>query len=57
MESYARGPASTIVRKSIGDVFLETAARHPDRPALIVRHEDTRLTWDDYRREALRVIR
>jgi fatty-acyl-CoA synthase len=55
MESYARGPAGTILRKSIGGAFLETAARFPNRLAISSRHQQLRLTWSEYAVAAERV--
>jgi fatty-acyl-CoA synthase len=54
-QSYARGPRGTVVRRSVGDTFLETAARCPDRPAVVSRHQNTRLSWAEYADQALRV--
>ena len=54
MESYARGPKGAIVRKSIGEVFLETAARFPQQLAVVSRHQEARLTWAEYAHEAQR---
>ena len=54
MESYQRGPQGAIVRKPIGDVFLETAARYPEHPAVVSCHQNVRLTWAEYAREALK---
>jgi fatty-acyl-CoA synthase len=48
MESYARGPAGTIVRKTVGEAFLETAARFPENLAISSRHQAVRLTWAEY---------
>src|SRR5437016_12467794 len=55
MQSYTRGPKSTVVRKTIGEAFLETANRFADRVALISRHQNIRLTWAEYLHEAQRV--
>jgi fatty-acyl-CoA synthase len=54
-QSYARGPAAAIVRKSVGEAFLETAARFPDRLAISSRHQQVQLTWSDYAVAAERV--
>jgi fatty-acyl-CoA synthase len=54
MQSYARGPEREILRQSIGDVFLDTASRYPDKPALISRHQNLRLTWAEYAHGAQR---
>jgi fatty-acyl-CoA synthase len=55
MQSYTRGPKGTVVRKTIGEAFLETADRCADRVALISRHQNIRLTWAQYAHEAQRV--
>jgi len=55
MQSYARGPRSAIVRKSLGDSFLETAARFPGHLAVVSCQQKTRLTWSEYARMAQRV--
>ena len=55
MQSYTRGPKATIVRKTIGETFLETANRIPERIALISRHQNIRLTWAEYAHQAQRV--
>ena len=55
MQSYARGPAATIVRKSVGESFIETATRFPDRLAISSRHQHRRLNWSDYAVAARRV--
>src|SRR5258708_36432677 len=54
MQSYARGPAGAIVRKPIGDVFLESAARFPQQLAVVSCHQGVRLTWAEYAHEAQR---
>ena len=54
MESYARGPQGTVVRSPIGDLFLATAARFPHHLAVVSRHQNVRLTWEQYAHEALR---
>jgi fatty-acyl-CoA synthase len=54
MLSYARGPAGTIVRQTVGETFLETAARFPDHLAVSSRHQGVRLTWAEYALAAMR---
>lgn len=54
MQSYTRGPQGTVVRAPIGEVFLATAARFPQRLAVVSRHQNVRLTWAQYAHEALR---
>jgi fatty-acyl-CoA synthase len=47
MLSYSRGHDAPLIEASIWEVFRETAARFPERPALIVRHQDVRLTFSE----------
>src|SRR5260370_6473017 len=54
MQSYARGPSGMILRTTVGEAFLETAARFPDRLAGASRHQSLRLTWSQYAYEAQR---
>ncbi|HWE52812.1 MAG TPA: AMP-binding protein [Bryobacteraceae bacterium] len=54
MESYARGPARRILRRSMGEVLLETAARLPQGLALVSCHQNIRMTWSEYAWEAQR---
>src|SRR6185312_9867074 len=55
MSSHARGPKAIVVRKTIGEAFLETADRFADRAALISCQQNIRLTWAEYAHEAKRV--
>jgi len=54
MESYARGPARRILRRSIGEVLLDTAAKFPNGLGLVSCHQNIRLTWAEYAYEAQR---
>jgi len=54
MLSYSRGPAGILVRKTVGEAFLETAASAPDRVAVVDCYQSVRLTWAEYAKEALR---
>ncbi|MEO8658544.1 MAG: AMP-binding protein [Bryobacteraceae bacterium] len=54
-ESYARGPEGTVVRRSIGELFLETAERFPASLALVSHHQRLRLSWRRYAIQAQRV--
>ncbi len=54
MESYARGPAGTVVREPMGDVFLRTATKFGDQLAVVSRHQGIRWTWLEYAHEVLR---
>jgi fatty-acyl-CoA synthase len=55
MESYARGPKRAVLWKSIGESFLETASRFPERFALVSRHQNLTLTWRECAYQARRV--
>jgi fatty-acyl-CoA synthase len=57
MLSYAKGPGTGLVERSIADVFLDTAARFEERDALIVRHQNIRLTFAQLRSEMERTAR
>lgn len=48
--SYARGSTVPLIEKPIGEVFDETVAAHPDKNALISRHQGLRLTYRDLQR-------
>ena len=43
--SYSRGPSGTLLDLTIGQQLRQTAAKFGDRPALISRHQDVRLSW------------
>ncbi|HEY8572984.1 AMP-binding protein [Phenylobacterium sp.] len=46
MLSYVHGASDKpLIGKTIGACFDETAAAHPDVPALVVRHQGVRWTW------------
>jgi fatty-acyl-CoA synthase len=55
MESYARGPSATIVRRTIGDMFLKTAGRFPEVLAVVSHHQKVSLTWAEYAHAAHQV--
>ena len=56
--SYARGPQpSPLLVETIGDNLARTVAAHPDRPALISRHQDVRLTYSQLDAEIDRIAR
>ena len=45
-DSYVRGDESgPLIEMTIGDLFDQTALRHPDSEALVVRHQGVRWTW------------
>ena len=43
------------MHKSIGESFLDTATRFPERLALVSCHQNLRLTWREYAEQARRV--
>ena len=45
LSSYTRGPQAPLIEKTIAEVLGDTAARFPDREALVSRHQKIRLTW------------
>jgi len=47
MLSYSRGPDAPILEKTIGQAFTETASSHPGQPALVVPHQNVRLTYQE----------
>ena len=48
--AHVIGPTEPpLIEKTIGAVFDETAAAHPDGLALISRHQGTRLTYAEFR--------
>ena len=55
--SYSRGPAAPLLEKTLSQALSDSAARFPDREALIVSHQDIRLTWSQLDREVTRVAR
>jgi fatty-acyl-CoA synthase len=57
MISYVRGPQIPLIEKTIHEVVAETAARFPDREAVISRHQGRRLTWREFHDESERVAR
>jgi fatty-acyl-CoA synthase len=57
MESYARGPAFALTTQTTSQVFSDTAARFPDREALIIPHQKIRLTWSQLAAQVDRTAR
>jgi fatty-acyl-CoA synthase len=45
-QSYVHGTGDLpLLDLTVGQLLEQAAGRHPDRPALIVRHQNTRLSW------------
>jgi fatty-acyl-CoA synthase len=57
MESYVRGPESELTTETAHQVLLETAAKFPDRLALVVRHQNIRHTWRELAAEVEKTAR
>ncbi len=55
--SYSRGAAAPLLEKTISQALADSAARFPDREALVVCHQNRRFTWGELDREATRVAR
>jgi fatty-acyl-CoA synthase len=55
--SYSRGPDELILETTLGEIVAEVAARFPERPALISRHQNVRLSWQEFDREVDRTAR
>jgi fatty-acyl-CoA synthase len=54
--SQCRGPDDLpLLNQTIGEAFVATAERFPDRPALVVRHQGIRWNYAEYRREVDRL--
>ena len=47
MLSWVKGPEAPLSNLTIGQVLAETAARWPDREALVSRHQNIRLSWTE----------
>jgi fatty-acyl-CoA synthase len=57
MESYTRGPSVPLLEMTLSDALRRAASRWPDRDALIVCHQNVRLTWNELDAKAERVAR
>ncbi len=55
--SYSAGPAVQLLDCTIGEQLARTAARFPERLALVSRHQDVRFTWAELLEAADRVAR
>jgi fatty-acyl-CoA synthase len=55
--SYTRGADAPLIEKTIFGALEDTARRFPDREALVVCHQDVRLTWSQLRDAAERTAR
>jgi fatty-acyl-CoA synthase len=56
--SYSQGIGATpLVGLTVGELLDRTATRFPDNPALIVRHQNKRYTYQEFLREVERAAR
>ena len=54
--SHCSGPDDRpLLEQTIGEAFVATAGRFPDRPALVVPHQGIRWNYTEYRREVDRL--
>lgn len=51
MKSYSAGPAVPLCEEPIGEVFDRVAAEHPQKEALVSRHQGLRLSYGELRAE------
>jgi fatty-acyl-CoA synthase len=56
-ESYVRGADVPLLEQTISQAVSHTAARFPDRDALVVCHQNARLTWRELDLEVTRTAR
>ena len=57
MLSYTKGPEAPLIESTIAEIFQKTVARCPDNDALVVRHQQARLTFAQLAGEVERVAR
>ncbi|MGD0438897.1 MAG: AMP-binding protein, partial [Bryobacteraceae bacterium] len=57
MLSYSKGPDAPLSAETISEAFQKTALRFPDQDALIVRHQNARLTFRRLSEEVERTAR
>jgi fatty-acyl-CoA synthase len=55
--SYVRGAAVPLHEKTLSQALRDQAERIPEHEALVVRHQNIRLTWRDFDAEVTRVAR
>ncbi len=55
--SYSRGADAPLLEKNISQALADTAARVPNREALVVCHQNARFTWRQLDEETTRVAR
>ncbi|MFN7935945.1 MAG: AMP-binding protein [Bryobacteraceae bacterium] len=55
--SYAQGPGAPLLDWTLSDALAHSAARFPQREALVVRHQKLRLTWKEFDEAVTQVAR
>ena len=55
--SYSKGASAPLLEVTLAEMLAQTAARFPDRKALVVVHQNLRLTWREFDDEVTRVAR
>ncbi len=55
--SYIRGAGLPLIEKTISQALADTAAKYPERDALIVSQQNARYTWSELDREVTRAAR
>ena len=55
--SYSQGPSVPLWELTLAEALAQTAARFPDREALVSCHQNLRLTWRRFDEEVTRVAR
>src|SRR5262245_23001902 len=55
--SYVKGPDAPLVETTIAEVLRDTVTRAGDQNALIVPHQNKRLTWTELSLEVERIAR
>src|SRR5579863_7136826 len=55
--SHSRGPDRPLLELTIGDLLHRTAGSHPDRLAVVSRHQSRRMTWAELNEAANQVAR
>src|ERR1035441_9357621 len=55
--SYSRGAEAPLLEKTISQALADTAASFPEREALVVCHQNVRLTWSELDLEVTGVAR
>lgn len=55
--SYAKGPSAPLLDLTLSEALAQSAARFPEREALVVRHQNLRLNWREFDEAVTRVAR